>query len=51
MTIGEAKYRALLEQNNDAIIILDLEGNHIEANQKALELLDYDSNELLKLSY
>ncbi|MHA2227956.1 MAG: PAS domain S-box protein [Candidatus Thorarchaeota archaeon] len=51
MTISEAKYRALLEQNNDAIVILDLEGNHIEANQKALELLDYDLNEFLKLSY
>ncbi|MCK5264537.1 MAG: PAS domain S-box protein, partial [Candidatus Thorarchaeota archaeon] len=47
---SEQLYRALFEQNNDAVFILDLEGNHIEANRQAAELLGYTIDELKKIS-
>ncbi len=47
---SEQLYRALFEQNNDAVFILDLEGNHIDANHQAVELLGYTVDELKKRS-
>ena len=48
---SEKKYRGLFEQNNDAIFILDLQGNHLDANQRASELLGYSPEELNTLSF
>ncbi|MCK4566081.1 MAG: PAS domain S-box protein, partial [Candidatus Thorarchaeota archaeon] len=47
---SEQLYRALFEQNNDAVFILDLEGNHTDANHQAVELLGYTIDELKKIS-
>ncbi len=43
----EQKYRALFEQNNDAVFILDLAGNHLELNQTATEMFGYSQEELV----
>lgn len=43
----EERYRALFEQNNDAVFILDLDGNHIEMNQQAIEMVGYTREELV----
>jgi PAS domain S-box-containing protein len=47
----EAQYRALFEQSHDAVFILDLQGRHIAANQRAAEILGYTLEELQHLSY
>ena len=43
---SEQRYRALFEQTNDAVFILDLNGHHLAANQRACDLLGYESGEL-----
>ena len=43
-------YQSLFNQNNDAIFILDLQGNHIAVNNRASSLLGYSVEELLQLS-
>lgn len=43
----EQRYRALFDRANDAIFILDTEGRHVDANQKAADLLGYESVEAL----
>lgn len=48
---GERRYRALFEGSNDAIFILDLEGVHVTANQRAAELLGYEVDELIGMSF
>jgi PAS domain S-box-containing protein len=48
---NEQRYRALFEQTNDAVLILDLEGVHLAANQKASDLLGYDPGELIGMSF
>lgn len=45
------RYRALFEQSNDAIFILDLDGNYIDVNKRATELLGYTYDELLEISF
>ncbi len=47
----QTRYRALFEQNNDAIFILDLAGKHIAANTQATKLFGYSQDELATLSY
>ena len=47
---AELRYRALFEQSHDAIFILDFAGRHSAVNQRAVELLGYSREELLKLS-
>ncbi len=44
---SDEKYRNLFENAGDAIFIHDLDGNVIDANQKALALFGYDKPELL----
>jgi len=44
------KYRSLLEHAYDAIMIADLEGNLLEINKKAEELLGYTKEELIGTS-
>ncbi|MBE2221896.1 MAG: PAS domain S-box protein, partial [Anaerolineae bacterium] len=48
---SEHRYRSLFEAANDAIFILDLQGNHITANQRATQMLGYDLEELIGLSF
>lgn len=43
---NEYKYRALFEQMNDAIFILDLDGKHLETNKRAADMLGYTPEEL-----
>ncbi len=47
---SEARFRALFEHANDAILILNLEGGLLEANQRAARMLGYSLGELLKMS-
>jgi PAS domain S-box-containing protein len=44
---SEEKYRSLLEHAYDAIMIADFEGNLLEINQKAEQLLGYSKEELI----
>lgn len=45
------QYRAFFDQNHDAIFTLDLQGQHLAANQKACALLGYTEEEIIRLSY
>ncbi len=45
----EIYYRALFEQTHDAVFIVDLEGRHLAANQRAADILGYKTHELLGL--
>ncbi|MCT7992626.1 sensor domain-containing diguanylate cyclase [Laspinema olomoucense] len=46
---SEAKYRSLMNDAGDAILLMDLEGNFLESNKKAEELLGYTKEELVTL--
>lgn len=48
---SELRYRSLFEQSNDAVFILDLEGNHVQLNQRAADMLGYTPSELVGLSF
>jgi PAS domain S-box-containing protein len=48
---SEEKYRALLENASDAILLADTQGNIVEANRKAEDLWGYAKEELLQLHY
>ncbi len=48
---SEARYRNLLDQASDAILIADMQGNLIETNQKAIQLLGYSRNEIVQLKF
>jgi diguanylate cyclase (GGDEF)-like protein/PAS domain S-box-containing protein len=47
---AEHRYRALFEQSHDAVFILDMQGKHLEVNQRAADLTGYSVEELIKLS-
>jgi len=47
---SEERYRAVIEQASDAILISDLEGRYTEVNPSACRLLGYECEELLGLS-
>ncbi len=47
---AEHRYRALFEQSHDAVFILDMQGNHLEVNQRAAILTGYTVEELIQLS-
>lgn len=46
---SEARYRNLLDQASDAILIADIQGNLVEVNQKAIQLFGYSKAEIVKL--
>jgi PAS domain S-box-containing protein len=46
---SDSRYRMLLEQASDGILIADRQGNCLEANPKACEMLGYSRTELLQL--
>ncbi|MEA5471939.1 PAS domain S-box protein, partial [Spirulina sp. 06S082] len=48
---SEEKYRNLQETFSDAILLADLEGNLLEANRKAEELLGYSKAELSQMHF
>jgi PAS domain S-box-containing protein len=48
---SEEKYRVLLENASDAILIIDLDGNILQANRKAEEFLGYTEEDLLQMNY
>lgn len=43
------RYRALFEQTNDAVFLLNLQGEHLAVNQRAADMLGYSVDELLEL--
>jgi PAS domain S-box-containing protein len=44
------RYYALFEQAHDAVFILDLNGRHLEANQRAADMMGYSVEEIQHLS-
>ena len=47
LRLSEAKYRILIEQASDGILITDRDGNHLDANTRACEMLGYTRAELM----
>ena len=47
----EIQFEALFERTNDAVFILDLQGNHMMSNRKACEIFGYSHEEIQNLSY
>lgn len=47
---SEKKYRMLLDQASDGVVVIDRMGNYIEANNKACEALGYTREEMLGLN-
>ncbi len=47
LRISEKRYRALFEDNNDAVFIFDLKGIHLEANNKAAEMMGCSVKDLI----
>jgi len=47
---AEHRYRALFEQSHNAVFILDVQGKHLEVNQRAADMLGYTVQELTSLS-
>jgi PAS domain S-box-containing protein len=48
---SEEKFRVLLENASNAILITDLNGNILHANRKAEEFLGYTKKDLLQMNY
>jgi PAS domain S-box-containing protein len=48
---SEAKYRALMEDAGEGIALLDLDGNLVEVNNKAADLLGYTREELTQRDF
>ncbi len=48
---AEHRYHALFEQAHDAVFLLDMQGNHIESNHRAADMLGYRIEELQTLSF
>lgn len=46
---SEEKYRALMEQANDALLLADISGKLLDANRRTEDLLGYSKEELLQL--
>ncbi len=44
---SEKRYRSLFDQNNDGVVILDLDGKHIDFNKRTAEILGYTREELI----
>ncbi len=48
---SEEKYRTLVDQASDGILVSDMEGGYIEANDSACEMLGYSRDELFRLNF
>lgn len=51
LSAAEERYRALFERSLDCIFLSDLEGNFLDANRTALDLLGYRREEISSLNY
>ena len=47
---SESKYRVLMEQAADGIAVYDFDGNILQANDRACEMLGYSPDEMLRLT-
>ncbi len=47
---GRERYRALIDQASDAIVIADVKGSFLEVNRRAAELLGYKKKELVGMT-
>lgn len=47
---SEEKYRALFEQAGDAVFLETLDGNILEVNQRACDMLGYTKEEMMKMN-
>ncbi len=47
---SEAKYRSLIDNASEAILLTDIDGNFLDANRKAEDLLGYTKAELLRMN-
>lgn len=45
------RYEALFNQSNDGVFLLTPQGQHLQVNERAAELLGYTVDELLQLTY
>ncbi len=50
LRLSNARYASLFKQSHDAVFLLDFEGRHMAANQRAADMLGYSIEELQKLS-
>ncbi|MFW9922389.1 MAG: PAS domain S-box protein [Candidatus Thorarchaeota archaeon] len=50
LLISERKSLSLFELTNDALFIIDLEGNYIDVNQRAAELLEYNKHDMIGMN-
>ena len=48
---SEYRYRSLFAQTNDAVFIMDLNGNYLEVNQRAADMLGYTPDELIGVHF
>ena len=48
---AEIRYRSLFDQSHDAVFILNLQGRHMAANQRAANILGYTLDEIQTLSF
>ncbi len=48
---SEEKYRALMDYSGDAIFLADINGKIIECNKKAVDILGYSQDEILKVNF
>jgi len=48
---SEQLYKALFENSNDAIFLLNTRGEHLKVNRKATEILGYTDDEIRDMSY
>ena len=48
---SEERYRSLFDSNKDGILVTDMDGNILDANQAYLEMLGYRLEELKHLNY
>jgi PAS domain S-box-containing protein len=51
LSASEEKYRALMNNAGEGILLADIDGNHLEANKKMIDLLGYPIEELLQLKF
>jgi PAS domain S-box-containing protein len=51
LAANEARYRALFEQANDGILLMNLDGDYVDANQRAAKMLGYTVAELKTMNY
>lgn len=46
LRVAAMRYQSLFEQSNDAVFLISLDGTHVDANQRALDMLGYTLEEL-----